>query len=278
MKLALAYSPCPNDTFIFGALINQLIDTEGLEFEVVMDDVESLNRAALKHKYPITKLSFGMYANVIGNYHLLSAGAALGRACGPLLISRQPIAEIKSSDAYRVAIPGKNTTANFLLNIFFPALTYKKEMLFSEIQPALIRNEIDLGLIIHESRFTYEKSGLYKVADLGELWENATGFPIPLGGIFIDQQLPLAISKKVNRLIKKSIEFARNNPDAIMPYVREHANEMDEGVMKQHIDLYVNNYSLNLGEDGKEAVRYLLTRAGKDKSLLMSELNWLVQD
>lgn len=188
------------------------------------------------------------------------------------------MAEIKTNEAYRVAIPGKNTTANFLLNIFYPELKYKKEMLFSEIQPALIRNEIDLGLIIHESRFTYEKNGLFKVADLGECWEKSTGYPIPLGGIFVAQQLPLSLAKKVNRLIRQSILFAQQNPDEVMPFVKEHANEMDESVMQQHIELYVNNYSVNLGEDGKQAIRYLLTRAGKDKSLLMSELNWLVQD
>lgn len=278
MKLSIAFSPCPNDTFIFAALIKGLIDTEGIEFDVVFDDVETLNRAALKHRYPITKLSFGMYAGLMENYHLLSAGAALGRGCGPLMISRRPMVEIKTNEAYRVAIPGKNTTANFLLNIFYPELKYKKEMLFSEIQPALIRNEIDLGLIIHESRFTYEKNGLFKVADLGECWEKSTGYPIPLGGIFVAQQLPLSLAKKVNRLIRQSILFAQQNPDEVMPFVKEHANEMDESVMQQHIELYVNNYSVNLGEDGKQAIRYLLTRAGKDKSLLMSELNWLVQD
>ena len=278
MKLSLAYSPCPNDTFIFGALINGLIDTEDLEFEVFLEDVESLNIAASKQKYAITKLSFGMFKNVMVNYFLLSSGAALGKGCGPLLIAREPLADLKPTVDYRVLIPGKNTTANFLLELFYPNLKNKQEALFSEIQPALMQGKTDLGLIIHESRFTYLNKGLFKVADLGDLWEQLTSLPIPLGGIFASRALPEAILRKINRLIKKSIEFAFDYPEKIMPYVKLHANEMDEWVMMQHIELYVNKYSLNLGNDGIESVRYLLNKTDKENSQMLKNSNWLIEN
>jgi len=278
MKLSLAYSPCPNDTFIFGALINGLIDTEDLEFEVFLEDVESLNIAASKQKHAITKLSFGMFKNVMENYFLLSSGAALGKGCGPLLIAREPLADLKPTVDYRVLIPGKNTTANFLLELFYPNLKNKQEALFSEIQPALMQGKTDLGLIIHESRFTYLNKGLFKVADLGDLWEQLTSLPIPLGGIFASRALPEAILRKVNRLIKKSIEFAFDYPEKIMPYVKLHANEMDEWVMMQHIELYVNKYSLNLGNDGIESVRYLLNKTDKENSQMLKNSNWLIEN
>jgi 1,4-dihydroxy-6-naphthoate synthase len=269
MKLTLGFSPCPNDTFIFDAMIHQKIDTEGLSFEVSYEDVETLNHKTFKEALDISKLSFHAYAYAIENYVLLDAGSALGFGVGPLLIcNNKEIAEItlKSREEdvisdLRVAIPGKYTTANFLLGLAFPKLQNRVLKVFSEIEPALLTNEVDLGLIIHENRFTYQNKGLIKVMDLGDFWEKETGCPIPLGGIVIKRNLSDEIKAKVNRVLKRSVEYAFEHPTSGIEFIRKHAQEMSEEVMYKHIDLYVNKYSINLGQEGKKAVQVMFEKA-----------------
>ena len=260
MKLTLGFSPCPNDTFIFDALIHNKIDTEGLEFEVLFDDVETLNQKALRGELDITKLSFHAFAYVANQYALLDAGSALGFGVGPLLISkRQFEGELKAD--LKVGIPGKYTTANFLLGIAYPQLQNKEIMVFSEIEAALIDEKIDLGLIIHENRFTYQDKGLNKIVDLGDYWEKLTGCAIPLGGIVINRNLDREIQLKVNRLVRQSVEYAFAHPKSCIDFIREHAQEMDEAVMYKHIELYVNKYSINLGQEGRKAIDTLFALA-----------------
>jgi 1,4-dihydroxy-6-naphthoate synthase len=260
LKLTLGYSPCPNDCFIFDALVHQKIDTEGLDFEVVLDDVETLNRKAMAAELDITKLSFHAFAYVLDHYILLRAGSALGFNCGPLLISKTTLTD-PQKQIKTVAIPGKLTTANFLLTLAFPDLKNKTELLFSDIEDAVLNEMVDAGLIIHENRFTYLKKGLKKVMDLGEYWDTLIHAPIPLGGIFIKRNIDAAIQQKVNRLINKSVAYAFANPQSSMPYVKLHAQAMDETVIRQHIQLYVNNFSLDLGETGMNAVNLLFDKA-----------------
>ncbi|PBQ32489.1 1,4-dihydroxy-6-naphthoate synthase [Sphingobacteriaceae bacterium] len=260
MKLTLGYSPCPNDCFIFDALLHKKIDTEGLEFEVQHEDVETLNRKALKGELDITKLSFHAYAYVMEHYILLRAGSALGFNCGPLLVHNGLWNGTDSSNM-KVAIPGKMTTANFLLSLAFPQLNNKIEYVFSDIEDAVLRGEVNAGLIIHENRFTYEQKGLKKVIDLGEYWDSLIHAPIPLGGIVIKRNLDSALQQQVNRLIRKSVEFAFANPESSMPYVKEHAQAMSEDVMKKHIALYVNDFSVDLGDTGINAVNLMYAKA-----------------
>lgn len=259
MKLSLGFSPCPNDTFIFDALIHHKIDTEGLTFEVTFDDVETLNQKAFNNHLDITKLSYHAYAYAINHYVLLDAGSALGFGVGPLLIAKEAL-NVENKDLL-VGIPGKYTTANFLLSLAYPHLQKKKELVFSDIEQQLLNSQLDLGLIIHENRFTYQDKGLHKIIDLGEYWEKETNCAIPLGGIVIKRSLPIAIQHQVNRLIKKSVEYAFANPKSALPFIREHAQEMDEKVMYQHIDLYVNKYSIDLGLEGKKAIRTMFDKA-----------------
>jgi 1,4-dihydroxy-6-naphthoate synthase len=260
MKLTLGFSPCPNDTFIFDALIHHKIDTEGLEFEVLFDDVETLNQKALRGELDITKLSFHAFAYVANQYALLDAGSALGFGVGPLLISKNNF-ESELSPSLKVGIPGKYTTANFLLGIAYPQLQNKEEMVFSEIESALLEDKIDLGLIIHENRFTYQDKGLNKIIDLGDYWEKLTGCAIPLGGIVINRNINREVQLKVNRLIRQSVEYAFANPKSCVEFIRQHAQEMDEAVMFKHIDLYVNKYSIDLGYEGKKAIDTLFNLA-----------------
>ena len=260
MKLTLGFSPCPNDTFIFDALIHHKIDTEGLEFEVCFDDVETLNQKALKGELDITKLSFHAFAYAANQYALLDAGSALGFGVGPLLISKKEFSGDLNPDL-KVGIPGKYTTANFLLGIAYPALQNKEILVFSEIEAALIEEKIDLGLIIHENRFTYQDKGLHKIIDLGDYWEQLTGCAIPLGGIVINRNIDKDIQLKVNRLIRKSVEYAFANPKSCIEFIRQHAQEMDEAVMYKHIELYVNKYSINLGAEGRKAIDTLFNLA-----------------
>lgn len=262
MTLTLGYSPCPNDCFIFDALVHKRIDLEGLDFDVELADVETLNRAAFAGNADITKLSFHAFAYCDADYALLDAGSALGRNCGPLLISRRPISreEVASGDL-RIAIPGKYTTANFLMSLAFPKATGKTEMVFSEIEGAVIDGRVDAGLIIHENRFTYEAKGLRKIIDLGEFWESETGAPIPLGGIVARRTLADDVKQTLNRVMRRSVEFAFAHPDASLEYVRAHAQEMSDEVMYKHIDLYVNRYSVDLGRDGRRAIDLMFERA-----------------
>lgn len=271
MKLTLGFSPCPNDTFIFDALIHGKIDTEGLTFEVFFDDVETLNQKAMRGELDITKLSFHALAYVVNQYALLSAGSALGFGVGPLLICKKENAEQIKSELedencqLKTGIPGKYTTANFLLGIAYPQLKNKKEMVFSSIEDGLLKEEIDLGLIIHENRFTYQDKGLAQIIDLGNYWEQLTNCAIPLGGIVVNRNLPLQIQHKINRVLRKSVEYAFENPKSGLAFIRQHAQEMDETVMYKHIELYVNQYSIDLGEEGKKAIDTLFEMALKNK-------------
>lgn len=275
MKLKLGFSPCPNDTFIFDALVHQKVDTEGLDFEIVMDDVEALNRLAFAGEIEVTKLSYHAFAHLTEKYRLLSAGSALGNNCGPLLVARRPMdfAEVNRS---KIVIPGKMTTANFLLSMAFPEATDKTEILFSEIEDAVLDGHADAGLLIHENRFTFEKRGLFKIADLGEWWERTTGFPIPLGGIVVRRDLPQAVQRKINRVLRRSVEFAFTNPQSVMPFVRAHAQAMDEVVMQAHIGLYVSDFTKNLGRRGRAAIRRMFEIAGSQKIIKNFDENFFV--
>jgi len=262
MKLTLGFSPCPNDCFMFDAIVNGRIDLEGLEFDVRLADVEALNKAAFAGEVDVTKLSYHAYAYCAGGYVLLDAGSALGRNCGPLLISKRAIPQEEvASGALRIAIPGKYTTANFLLGLAFPGASDRTELLFSDIEGAVLDGRVDAGLIIHENRFTYAAKGLRKIVDLGEFWEAQTGAPIPLGGIVVRRSLPDRIKQAVNRVVRHSVEYAFAHRTASLPFVREHAQEMSEEVMYRHIDLYVNEYSVELGSQGRRAVELLFDKA-----------------
>ncbi len=262
MKLSLSFSPCPNDCFMFDAIVNRRIDLEGLQFSERLADVEALNRSAFAGESDVTKLSYHAYAYCADRYVLLDAGSALGRHCGPLVISRRSISPGEAATgALRIAIPGRYTTANLLCGLALPKARQKIEVVFSEIEAALLRGDFDAGVIIHENRFTYEAKGLKKVVDLGEFWEAATGAPIPLGGIVIRRSLPDDVKQRVNRVLRRSVEYALSHRAASLPYVRAHAQEMSEEVMDRHIDLYVNEYSVDLGGEGRRAVALLFERA-----------------
>lgn len=263
MKLTLGFSPCPNDTFIFDALIHHKIDTEGLEFEVQFQDVETLNKKVFNSELDVSKISFHAYAYALENYVLLNAGSALGYGVGPLLIAKDT--NLKSNNLtekdFKVAIPGKYTTANFLLSLAFPKLTNKLISPFSTIEDLVLEGQADLGLIIHENRFTYQDKGLHKVIDLGEFWEEKTKQPIPLGGIVINRNIDSATQTKFDRILKKSVEYAFANPKSGTDFIKSHAQTMKEEVMYKHIELYVNEFSINLGEKGKNAVQTLFDKA-----------------
>ena len=253
MTLTFGFSPCPNDTFMFDAIVNKRIDLHGLTFDFIIDDVEHLNKIALNHQPDITKMSFNAFTKIYDRYQLLTSGAALGNNCGPLLIAKNPLTP-KLAENLRIAVPGYNTTAFLLLKYALPNAGNFKEYVFSEIENAILSGEADAGLIIHENRFTYQLKGLYRVIDLGEYWEQKTLHPIPLGGIGIKRSLPNSIKTTVNKILFESIKYAFDNPDTSMPFVAKHAQEMDPIVMKSHIDLYVNTYSQELGEKGRNAI------------------------
>ena len=289
MKLTLGFSPCPNDTFIFDALIHHKIDTKGLDFEVGYQDVETLNLKAFKGDLDITKLSYHAFAYAVEDYELLDAGSALGFGVGPMLIAKDPklakllqqkldrAESLEGFDQLKVGYPGKYTTANFLLGLAFPELKNKVELVFSDIEGALLDGSIDLGLIIHENRFTYAEKGLHKVVDLGEYWEKTTKFPIPLGGIVVKRSLPQEVKDTLNTILKESVEFAFANPKSGLEFIRQHAQEMSEEVMYKHIELYVNKYSIELGIEGRNAIAKMFEKAQElgfipqsDKKLFLS--------
>ena len=261
MRFSLGFSPCPNDTFIFDALVNKKIDTEGVDFDVHLEDVQTLNQWAMQGKLDISKISYGVLPLILDRYELLDAGGALGKGVGPLLIAREPLALTSINDR-TIAIPGEQTTAHLLFSVAFPEARNRRFMVFSGIEDSVLSGAVDCGVIIHENRFTYQQKGLVKLMDLGEFWETKTGAPIPLGGIVFRKGQAAALSKKINRLIRKSLEYAFERYPQLPDYVRAHAQEMDESVMRQHIDLYVNNYSLSLGEDGMRAIGILLEAYG----------------
>lgn len=259
MKLTIGFSPCPNDTFIFHAMLHSLVDTEGLIFEPVIADVEELNKKAFNRNLDVTKLSYFAFAHLIEYYILLNSGSALGNNCGPLLINKS--GSISDLDNVKIAIPGYYTTANFLLSLYKPQIKNKTEMIFSEIEDAVISEKVDAGLIIHENRFTYSPKGLKKVVDLGEWWENEFKLPIPLGGIVVNRRINKNVQQKVDRVLKRSVEYAMKNPDASTDFVKKYSQEMDDDVIKAHINLYVNNYTIDLENPGRSAVKFLIKKA-----------------
>jgi 1,4-dihydroxy-6-naphthoate synthase len=266
MKLTLGFSPCPNDTFIFDAMVHGRIDTEGLEFDYFLADVEELNKKALTASVDIIKISYHAFAYTAQNYLILDSGSALGHRNGPLLISKRIINHTDIPNS-RIAIPGKYTTANLLFSIAWPEAVNKVEYLFSGIEDAILKDEVDAGLIIHETRFTYYKKGLHKIADMGEFWEKLTGLPIPLGAIVIKRNIPNDIAQKVNRILQKSLEYAYKDSFASYDFVSGNAKEMDSTVMNNHIKLFVNEFTLQLGNKGKEAINTLF-RIAKVKGVI----------
>jgi 1,4-dihydroxy-6-naphthoate synthase len=264
MNLKLSFSTCPNDTFMFDALVNGRIDTRGYDFDVHLADIDELNQLAYEGIPDITKISFNAFAKVSDNYQLLNSGSALGSGVGPLVISRRLVYpdEIKYA---KIAIPGLDTTANMLFTFAYPDALNKKVYLFSDIEEAIITNEVDAGVIIHENRFTYEKKGLKKIIDLGEYWESKTKLPIPLGGIAIRRSLPDSIKVNIDEMLRKSVEYAFLHPKDSYAYVRKYAQAMEEEVMYKHIQLYVNKFSVDLGIEGRNAVNELFYQASQLK-------------
>ena len=260
MKLSLGFSPCPNDTFIFDALVNKKIDTGDLEFEVFLEDVETLNQWAIEGKLDITKMSFPAFFQAMDKYILLDSGSAVGNGVGPLVITNSehsvPPEDVKN---YQVALPGENTTANLLFSFAYPDALNKIFMRFDKIEDHVIASSDGevLGVIIHENRFTYQQKNLFKITDLGETWEEKMGLPIPLGGIAINQSVKRSTALKAGALIKKSVEYAFANAAEISGFVKQHAQDMNDEVIRKHIDLYVNDYTLELGDQGRTAIEKL---------------------
>jgi 1,4-dihydroxy-6-naphthoate synthase len=251
--IRLAFSPCPNDTFIFDAIVNRRIDLEGVTFEVRMEDIETLNQLAFAGEAEMIKVSYHAWLYLRSEFELLTSGSALGSGNGPLLISRD-LHTAEEVPGLRIALPGQFTTAHLLFRYAFPGSDKKTFMVFSQIEKALLEGEADAGVIIHENRFTYEQRGLRKILDLGEYWERKTGAPVPLGGILAKKSLGEDMILRLNRIMKRSVEYALAHPEEAMGFVRENAREMDEEVMKKHIGLYVNPFTVDLGEPGRKAI------------------------
>ena len=258
MKLSLGFSPCPNDTFIFDALVNKKIDTGGLDFDVHLEDVQTLNNFALEDKLDFSKISYGVLPLLLNTHTILHSGGAMGNGVGPLLISKNNTITKDQVNNLRIAIPGKNTTAYLLFSYVYPEAKNISFYVFNEIEAAVLSGKVDAGVIIHENRFTYQQKGLYKITDLGAEWETKTKSPIALGGIVASNRIPTSIMLQVDQLIAKSVEYAFNNYPAISEYVSCHAQEMSEAVMRQHIDLYVNDFSIDMGDTGKNAIETLV--------------------
>ncbi|MBN2682311.1 MAG: 1,4-dihydroxy-6-naphthoate synthase [Bacteroidales bacterium] len=254
--LTIGFSPCPNDTFIFDGLINGKSESYGLSFEPVIADVEELNRMSVNGILDVTKLSFHAFLYVSSFYKILDCGAALGKNNGPLLISKKKIYPDEVGNL-KIAVPGKKTTASLLLSIAYPEKLNTKEYLFSDIEEVVLSGEADAGLIIHETRFTYQLKGLKKILDLGEFWEKQYNLPLPLGGIMISRRVDESTSKLFYKALNNSILFAFENPLSSINYIKSMAQEMDEKVIRNHINLYVNNYTKNLGLEGKNAIETL---------------------
>lgn len=250
--MTLGFSSCPNDTYIFDALIHGRIQSP-YSFDVRIHDVEELNQLAFERALDLTKISIHAWFHLLDKYDLLTSGGAMGRGCGPLLIAPQA-GEIKSG---KIALPGKYTTANLLFHSAIEGDFEPVYMRFDKIIPAILNREVQAGVIIHESRFTYQETGLSKILDLGEWWEETTGYPIPLGGILVERTLPLSDKQWIASSIRESIRHARTSPEESLPYIREHAQELSDQVTQSHIDLYVNDFSLDFGEEGKAAIKRL---------------------
>lgn len=265
-EMSLGFSPCPNDTFIFNALINGLIDSGDLSFRERLEDVETLNAAVIAGLLDVSKVSFHLFGHVRESYALLPSGGALGRGCGPLVVSRS-LEEAENLHGKTVAVPGRFTTAALLLRLFNPGLEKVVYLPFHEIMPAVAEGRVDAGVIIHESRFTYPSFGLRKLVDLGEWWETETGHPIPLGGIVARRSLGTDLGRRIGELIRRSVEYAFSHPEAARGYIARHAQEMSEEVCQAHIALYVNKYSLDYGADGAAAIKCLF-RLAEEKGIV----------
>jgi 1,4-dihydroxy-6-naphthoate synthase len=265
--ITLGFSTCPNDTFMFDAMVHGRIDTRGLTFTTTLGDILHLNRHALQDDLDVVKVSYNAYGHLRDRYHLLNAGSAMGKGCGPLLISARPMTkeDLLASNA-RIAIPGVNTTANLLLNFYAPELQNRQEMLFHEVMPAILNGEVDAGVIIHENRFTYQNEGLSSICDLGEHWESKTGLPIPLGAIIAKKSLGEEVIAKLEAVMQESVAYAFAHPEASADFVKSHAQELSPEVTAAHIGLYVNDFSLDMGEEGRKAVAKLL-RVGEEMGL-----------
>ena len=253
MRLKLYISPCPNDTLMFHALVHGLIDCEGLEFDVEYHDIEQLNSRAMAAEADVSKLSCAVLPAILGQYALLDSGAALGRGNGPLLVRRKGF----EGELIRVAVPGEYTTANALVSGLFPLIEERVPLLFSDIAEAVERGDFDGGVLIHEGRFVYERRNLELVADLGVEWERLTDLPLPLGGIVVRRELGVELKERMERVLRRSIEYAFANPMASRDYVKAHARELEDDVIDKHIALFVNSFSLSLGEQGRKAISYL---------------------
>ena len=256
-SISLAFSPCPNDTFIFDAMVHQKIDTEGLTFDFRMCDVEELNKMAFHNKIEMTKVSYHAWLYLRDNYLLLDSGSAMGFGNGPLVIGKKHFS-LDEIENLTIAVPGEFTTANLLMKIFFPEAVNKKIFVFNEIEDAVLNEVVHAGVIIHENRFTYQEKGLVKISDLGEQWDHLTQCPIPLGAIVVKRGLGFEMANRLNRIMKRSVEYAMANPDSSIAFVRENAQEMDDSVMRKHIHLYVNEFTADMGETGKKAIKKLL--------------------
>lgn len=257
MTITLGFSPCPNDTFIFDALVNHKIDTQGLSFDVVLEDVQTLNQWAKEGKLDVSKISYGVLPHIRNQYQVLNSGGALGNGVGPLLVSKDRSLSLHDINQHSIAIPGENTTAHLLFSLVYPHALNKSFHVFHEIENLVLSGSADAGVIIHENRFTYHEKGLHKLIDLGNYWEEQTNLPIPLGGIVAHNRLLNTVAIQVDALIRNSLEYAFAHYPHLTNYVKDHAQEMSEEVMRQHIDLYVNDYSLDLGKKGKAAVQKL---------------------
>lgn len=259
--LSLGYSPCPNDTFIFYALVHGKIDTAGIAYKEVLEDVETLNRMAQQARLDITKVSFHAFGHLRDTYCLLRSGGALGRGCGPLVVARD-MCSMQELRGKTIAIPGELTTAFLLLQVFDPELKQRITVMpFHQIIDAVKSGAADAGLIIHESRFTYQQQGLQQIMDLGAWWEQETGLPIPLGCIIAGRDLGSKLVRKTDALIRKSLEYAFSHSEETKAYIRQHAQELDDSVIEQHIGLYVNDYSLDIRDEGVRAIEELFRRA-----------------
>ncbi len=275
--LTIGYSPCPNDTFIFYALIHGKVRVPGIEFRERLEDVETLNNLALRGSLDITKISYHALGKLREKYALLRSGGALGRGCGPLIVAR-PGTQLSDLKQLRIAIPGALTTAYLLLRLFDPGIGRVVVMPFDLIMDAVSKGEAGAGLIIHESRFTYPLYQLVKLLDLGEWWEGYSGLPIPLGGILGKRSLGRELLLGIEAGIRESLQYARAHTDEVMGYCRQHSQEMDEHVMKSHIDLYVNEFSIDLREQGLTAVQRLFDEAETRKVFPPSARKLLAED
>jgi len=259
-QLSIGFSPCPNDTYIFCGLVNGKIPLAGWSLKpAVLEDVETLNEWAMQGRLDITKLSFHALGHVMDDYVLLHSGAALGRGCGPLLIAGQKV-DRGDFAKMTVAVPGRYTTAAMLLQLYKPAWKNIVMMRFNDIMPAIESGRVDCGVIIHETRFTYKDRGLELIVDLGAWWEKISGHPIPLGGIVARRSLGPDLIVEINRAVRSSILWAHHNRGVCLSYVKKYAQELDDLIINEHIGLYVNSYSENLGEDGLAAIEFFLQK------------------